>query len=132
MTRFVATRVVIAVCLLVALSLVTFVVYASIQVEPAGFLVDLQHAKPGQIAAAHHALGLDHSLFYRYGHYLEGLTHGDFGTAWSTLVIGYDGQMFERDLGPKTDELARAMASYDPDSAWKEVPETATASTTTP
>ena len=74
--------------LLVVLSLVTFVVYASIPVEPAGFLVDLQHATPAQIAAAHQALGLDHSLLYRYGTYLEGLTHGDFGTAWSTLVIG--------------------------------------------
>ena len=53
-------------------------------------------------------------------------------TGVMTMMIGYDGQMFERDLGPKTDELARAMASYDPDSAWKEVPETATASTATP
>jgi peptide/nickel transport system permease protein len=98
-TRFITTRAVIALCLLVVLSLVTFVVYASIPVEPAGFLVDLQHATPAQIAAAHQALGLDHSLLYRYGTYLEGLTHGDFGTAWSTLVIGYDGQIHGAPVG---------------------------------
>jgi peptide/nickel transport system permease protein len=99
MARFVTTRIVIAVCLLTALSLVTFVVYASIPVEPAGFLVDLQHATPAQIAAAHRALGLDHSLAYRYGSYLAHLVHGDFGTAWSTLAIGYDGQIHGAAVG---------------------------------
>jgi peptide/nickel transport system permease protein len=97
--RFLSTRLVIALCLLVALSIVTFVVYASIPVEPAGFLVDLQHATPGQIAAAHHALGLDHSIYYRYVAYLAHLGHGDFGTAWSTLVIGYDGQIHGAPVG---------------------------------
>jgi peptide/nickel transport system permease protein len=99
MVRFLSTRLVIALCLLIALSIVTFVVYASIPVEPAGFLVDLQHAKPGQIAAAHHALGLDHSIYYRYGSYLAHLGRGDFGTAWSTLVIGYDGQIHGAPVG---------------------------------
>src|SRR6478752_2075812 len=93
MGRFVAVRAVTAVCLLFALSMVTFAVYATIPVEPAGFLIDIQHAKPGQIAAAHHALGLDHSLYYRYGVYLWHLVQGDFGTAWSTLGIGYDGRI---------------------------------------
>ena len=93
MGRFVAVRVVTAVCLLFALSMVTFAVYATIPVEPAGFLIDIQHAKPGQIAAAHRALGLDHSLYYRYGVYLWHLVQGDFGTAWSTLGIGYDGRI---------------------------------------
>jgi hypothetical protein len=41
-----------------------------------------------------------------------------------TFMIGYDGQVFERDLGTQTDSTARAMKAYDPDSAWKEVPET--------
>ncbi|MCC8362717.1 DUF2950 domain-containing protein [Lysobacter sp. A6] len=53
-------------------------------------------------------------------------------TGVMTMMIGYDGQMFERDLGPKTDELARAMATYDPDSAWKEVPDGTTTASTTP
>jgi peptide/nickel transport system permease protein len=97
--RFVVWRAVTAVCLLVVLSMITFAVYATIPVEPAGFLVDLQHAKPGQIAAAHHALGLDHSLTYRYGVYMWNLSHGDLGTAWSTLVIGYDGRIHGNPVG---------------------------------
>src|SRR3954471_13594065 len=99
MVRFLSTRLVIALCLLIALSIVTFVVYASIPIEPAGFLIDVQHAKPGQIAAAHHALGLDHSIYYRYFSYLAHLGRGDFGTAWSTLVVGYDGQIHGAPVG---------------------------------
>ena len=86
MGRFVFVRVVTAVCLLFVLSTIAFGVYATIPVEPAGFLVDIQHAKPAQIEAANHALGLDHSLLYRYGSYMAHLVQGDFGTAWSTLV----------------------------------------------
>jgi hypothetical protein len=44
-------------------------------------------------------------------------------TGVMTFMIGYDGQVFERDLGPQTDSTARAMKAYDPDSLWKEVPE---------
>jgi peptide/nickel transport system permease protein len=99
MARFVSSRLLIAACLLIALSTVTFAVYAAIPVEPAGFLVDLQHATPGQIAAAHHALGLDHSYAYRYVSYITRVAHGDFGTAWSTLVVGYDGQIHGAPVG---------------------------------
>jgi len=48
--------------------------------------------------------------------------YGDTGVM--TFMIGHDGQVFERDLGPKTEDIVRAMAKYDPDSAWKEVPDT--------
>lgn len=99
MGHFIAARSATAVFLLVVLSMITFGIYAAIPVEPAGFLVDLQHARPGQIAAAHHALGLDHSIYYRYFDYLWRLLHGDFGTAWSTLVIGYDGQIHGQGVG---------------------------------
>lgn len=93
MTRFVLTRVVTGIALLFVLSAITFVIYASIPVEPAGFLVDLQHSKPEQIEAAHAALGLNHSLLHRYVVYVGGIAHGDLGTAWSTLAIGYDGRI---------------------------------------
>ena len=56
MVRFVLVRVVTTICLLFVLSTITFLVYATLPAEPAGFLVDVQHAKPGQIAAADHAL----------------------------------------------------------------------------
>ena len=99
MARFALVRLTTAVVLLVVLSMITFVVYASIPVEPAGFLVDIQHAKPGQVAAAHHALGLDHSVYYRYGLYMWHLVQGDFGVAWSSLGIGYDGQIHGSAVG---------------------------------
>lgn len=47
--------------------------------------------------------------------------YGDTGLV--TFVIGYDGQVFERNLGDKTEEIVKAMTQYDPDSEWKEVPE---------
>ena len=47
--------------------------------------------------------------------------YGDTGLV--TFLIGYDGQVFERNLGDDTDAIAKAMTVYDPDSEWKEVPE---------
>jgi peptide/nickel transport system permease protein len=109
--RFIFWRIVIAVCLLIVLSMITFAVYATIPVEPAGFLVDLQHATPAQIAAAHDALGLNHSLVYRYGVYMWNLSHGDFGTAWSTLVIGYDGRIHGNPVGHMVIQAAGVTGS---------------------
>jgi peptide/nickel transport system permease protein len=111
MARFVVVRVVTALGLLFVLSTVTFLVYATIPADPAGFLVDIQHAKPGQIAAANHALGLDHSLLYRYGVYLRHLVQGDFGRAWSTLVIGYDGQIHAQPVGQMVRDAAAVTGS---------------------
>lgn len=45
-------------------------------------------------------------------------------TGIMTFMISHDGQVFERDLGKQTDSIARAMQQFDPDSAWKESPET--------
>ena len=48
----------------------------------------------------------------------------DYGeTGITTFMIGHDGQVFESDLGPQTDSIVRAMKQFDPDSAWKEVPD---------
>jgi peptide/nickel transport system permease protein len=99
MARFILVRLVTAVFLLLGLSLITFLLYATIPVEPAGFLVDIQHATPEQIAAAHQALGLDHPLLYRYLVYMGHLALGDFGTAWSTLGVGYDGRIYGDAVG---------------------------------
>jgi hypothetical protein len=45
------------------------------------------------------------------------------GRGITTFLIGHDGQVFESDLGPQTDSIVRAMKQFDPDSAWKEVPD---------
>ena len=36
-----------------------------------------------------------------------------------TFIVNHDGVVYEKDLGLKTRELARAMQKFDPDSTWK-------------
>jgi Protein of unknown function (DUF2950) len=36
-----------------------------------------------------------------------------------TFVVNQDGVIHEKDLGPKTDALARGMKAYDPDASWQ-------------
>ena len=38
-----------------------------------------------------------------------------------TFLVGADGVVYEKDLGPRTAELAKAMAEYDPDRSWTPV-----------
>lgn len=53
----------------------------------------------------------------------------DYGkTGVMTFTISQDGVVFQRDLGKDTDRAARAMKSFDPDSAWTEVPASTSAS----
>jgi len=41
-------------------------------------------------------------------------------------MISHDGQIFEKDLGPDSEKLARAMKLFDPDDSWAETPDEAT------
>jgi hypothetical protein len=36
-----------------------------------------------------------------------------------TFIVNQDGIVYQKDLGPKTAELARAITRYDPDATWK-------------
>jgi hypothetical protein len=40
-----------------------------------------------------------------------------------TFAVSHQGKVYQKDLGPGTDGLAQAMARYDPDASWTEVPE---------
>lgn len=42
-------------------------------------------------------------------------------TGVMTFIVGQDGVVSEKDLGLKTDEAARNMTSYNPDSSWRRV-----------
>jgi hypothetical protein len=42
-------------------------------------------------------------------------------TGVMTFIINQDGDIFEKDLGPQTTELAKAMTSFDPDDTWSPV-----------
>ena len=55
--------------------------------------------------------------------------YGDTGV--KTFMISHDGVIFEEDLGENSEAMAKAMKSFDPDSAWKET-ETGDADATQP
>jgi hypothetical protein len=43
-------------------------------------------------------------------------------TGVMSFMISHDGEVFQKNLGPGTDAIARAMTKFDPDSSWTEVP----------
>ncbi len=45
--------------------------------------------------------------------------YGDTGVM--TFILSHAGQLYQKDLGPGTDALARAMTRFDPDSTWEKV-----------
>jgi hypothetical protein len=51
--------------------------------------------------------------------------YGDSGVM--SFMISHDGEVFEKDLGPGSEKLAKAMPRFDPDSSWQEVKDADTA-----
>lgn len=39
----------------------------------------------------------------------------------TTFLINQSGEVFQKDLGPQTAELAKSMTSFDPDDTWSAV-----------
>ena len=66
MLAYVARRLAVAAVLLWLLTVITFVIYLQVPADPAGFLLDLQHSSPAQIAHAHHLLGTDRPAIVQY------------------------------------------------------------------
>lgn len=46
--------------------------------------------------------------------------YGDSGVM--SFMISHEGDVFEKDMGPNSEKIAKAMTKFDPDSSWKEVP----------
>lgn len=72
-----------------------------------------------------HAAGGAHGYVIN-GHMIAGFAlvafPADYGRSGiMTFVVGPQGKVFEKDLGPKTAQLAAAMTAYDPDASWKPV-----------
>lgn len=87
MLGYVLRRLAVAVVLLWLLTVITFVIYLKVPQDPAGFVVDIQHASPAQIAQAHHILGTDKPALVQYEKYVVRLLHGDMGISWPTVVF---------------------------------------------
>jgi hypothetical protein len=37
----------------------------------------------------------------------------------TTFMVGLNGKVYQKDLGPETANIARSMTTFDPDSSWK-------------
>jgi hypothetical protein len=44
-----------------------------------------------------------------------------------TFIVNGEGIVYEKNLGPKTEEIAKAITKYDPDKTWKQVEQASTA-----
>jgi hypothetical protein len=47
------------------------------------------------------------------------MRYGDTGVM--SFIVCHDGQVYEKDLGPSSDAIARAMTRFDPGPRWKKV-----------
>src|SRR3954447_19064124 len=92
MFGYVLRRLAVTVVLLFVLSVLTFAVYLKVPANPAGFLVDVQHSSPAQIAQAEHRLGTDQPAVVQYGKYVWRALYGDFGISWATISFVFGGQ----------------------------------------
>jgi peptide/nickel transport system permease protein len=110
MLPYVLKRLVVAVCLLFALTLVTFAMYSQIPADPAAFLIDLRLATPADIAKAHHELGVDRPLYVQYGKFVWRAAHGDLGISWNGIrLIGPN--VAGAPVGPMVWHAAKVTAS---------------------
>ena len=92
MLGYILRRLGVAVVLLFLLSVITFAVYLKVPANPAGFLVDVQHSSPQQIAEAQHRLGTDRPAVVQYVKYMQRALHGDFGISWATISFAFGGE----------------------------------------
>ena len=113
--------------------------WASLPDEPESPLgAEFADAKPGQpyhgylykilTAQGKDAAGGAKS-YVKNGHMTEGYAliawpakYDDTGVM--TFIVNQDGVVYQKDLGPRTDALARATSAYNPDASWTKVPPT--------
>ena len=83
MGRYIIRRLLWVIVLLIAVSMLTFVIfYLFPSTDPAALRAG-RNASPAVIAEIRHQLGLDRSIFWQYGHYMKRLVfHLDFGYSY--------------------------------------------------
>src|ERR1700761_2049845 len=80
--QLVGRRLLTAIPVLLGGTFLTFVVMNLIPGKPAQLILGI-NASPSAIAKLDHQLGLDHPFWDRYWIWLDGLLHGNLGTAYS-------------------------------------------------
>src|SRR5581483_589624 len=115
MTRivsFLIRRAAAAAFTLLALILITFVVYWAIQTSPEGFVYPFsQHLSNYQIHRADHFLGLDRCKPTQHVHYVSRLLHGDFGGDWQTGRLVDNDKFVMAPIAPQLWPLVRKTLS---------------------
>jgi len=115
MTRivsFLIRRAAAAAFTLLALILITFVVYWAIPTSPEGYVYPFsQHLSDYQIHHADQLLGLTRSKPDQYVHYVWGLLHGNFGGDWGSGRLVNNTQFVMAPIGPQIWPLVRKTLS---------------------
>src|SRR6266480_7629317 len=83
MLGFVARRLLYLVPVLVAVSLLTFLI-ASLLPGDLAYVILGDQATPEKVAALRHDMGLDQPIAWRYLHWLGGVIQGDLGRSFRT------------------------------------------------
>lgn len=85
--NYIIRRLASGVLLILALTLITYVVFFTIPANPTCLVLDCgpgNHTTPAEFAAARHRLGLDRPVLVQYGHFLWGVVrHGSFGESYT-------------------------------------------------
>jgi peptide/nickel transport system permease protein len=83
MTRYVIRRLLWAVVLFLAVTLVTFAIFYLVPVDPARSAAG-KAATPAEIKVVAHRLYLDRPIYQQYIHFLDRLLHGDLGYSYAS------------------------------------------------
>ena len=62
---------------------------------------------------------IKHRLVSGFGIVAYPVRYGDTGVV--SFIVSHDGKVYEKDLGPNSADVAKAMTRFDPDSSWKAV-----------
>lgn len=84
MGAYVVRRVLSALVLLFALTLVTYAVYFKIPSNPGLYIIGTPHPSPEQIRAADHKLGVDRPVIVQYLSFVDRMLHGNLGKSYAT------------------------------------------------
>ncbi len=84
-SAYLAARAAVLLATLLAATVIVFVVVQVAPGDPVRYMMGLQ-ADPGSVAAMRHQLGLDAGPVQRYGSWIGGLLHADFGMSYTYRV----------------------------------------------
>jgi peptide/nickel transport system permease protein len=83
MKSFIINRILSGIVVIIGISIFSFMLIHLIPGDPVKIMLGI-HATKEQVALLNHQLGLDQPLLVQYGHYINNVLHGDFGTSLKT------------------------------------------------